>query len=570
VEAHRGAVFPDALSVPSARVAFDPLRTNLTGDQPTVTLLTSPPRSKAVVVALAILLAGVAVFLALYESPRALPATWFVLAVIVAGRAAGWRGAVVATAVSTPGLWYSVLPPRRTFTFTHWDQPTFLLGFVLVGGAIALAEVRHERANQRLATAQEMSRALQRLSSRLSVAQTPQQVADAVVESLARVNVAEALAVGFVTDTQDALEWFAVQGDAGSMRQPHDVLHLSTPCVTTEALRSRQVTIVNGAEDSTDYLPLVDGFASARGALWASWPLVAERKVIGAFDLRWRDATSLDAVDAAFFDTSAELCAQALLRAKLFADEHRIATALQKRLLLDGSRTSAGAKVTVRYLPATHPSRVVGGDWHDAVELPDRSLFVSVGDVIGHGAAAAADMMQLRVAAHTLAIDGRTPGEVLAGLNTLTQTYEIFATAVVATFDRSSGRFRFAVAGHPPPLVRRVTGEVEFLQTGRNRLLGVPAADSIQEDEVELSAGDVVILYTDGLVERRGQSIDDGFDRLAASVAGSQPDHATLCNDIVADCLGGDARSDDVCLLLLSPSESRSEDVVDVRTPSTG
>jgi serine phosphatase RsbU (regulator of sigma subunit)/integral membrane sensor domain MASE1/anti-sigma regulatory factor (Ser/Thr protein kinase) len=234
--------------------------------------------------------------------------------------------------------------------------------------------------------------------------------------------------------------------------------------------------------------------------------------------------------------------------------EHRIAETLQRSLLPEGLPNLPGVELAARYVPATKEVEV-GGDWYDVILLPNGHVAVSVGDVAGHGLRAAATMGQLRMAVRAYALDEGSPASVLRRAHGLMQQLALaeMATLVHLVFDPDSGRARFASAGHPPPLVVSGEGGAAYLTGGLAPPLGaVPSRDDFQEAETELAPGSTLLLYTDGLIERRGASLGDGLRRLL-EVAGSGPkDLDALCDALLAS-LVGDELQDDVALLALRP-----------------
>ena len=243
--------------------------------------------------------------------------------------------------------------------------------------------------------------------------------------------------------------------------------------------------------------------------------------------------------------------AEEALRA-LEAEEREIAIGLQRALLPDRLITPAGISCTARY-EAGSEALEVGGDWYDAFELADGRVAVTVGDVVGHGLAAAAAMGQLRTALAALSEDASSPGELLTRLDGFlarTRTTD-FATVCYGVLDPTSGVFEYASAGHPPILVVEPSGRDEVARSPRASppLSGRQNRPRLQARTV-LPVGSLLILYSDGLIERRGDRLADGLDRLARA-AGSLANASTAeaCDALVA-ALGVDAsRTDDVALL---------------------
>jgi serine phosphatase RsbU (regulator of sigma subunit) len=207
-------------------------------------------------------------------------------------------------------------------------------------------------------------------------------------------------------------------------------------------------------------------------------------------------------------------------------------------------------EVSARYRPAQfgHP---VGGDWYDARLRSDGAAMVTVGDVAGHGLVAAAGMARIGNALRGLSVTGYPPDALLDWLNRLTcadESPERVASAVVCVFDADRPALRWAQAGHPPPLVVS-DGEARLLRRPSGLLLGtVPTAEySLAEDE--LRPGDVVFLYTDGLIERRDRDIDEGLIALRHAARGWRGESAEEAVGTLLDRLDPPVAEDDVCLL---------------------
>ena len=198
------------------------------------------------------------------------------------------------------------------------------------------------------------------------------------------------------------------------------------------------------------------------------------------------------------------------------AAEHALAATLQQIILPlpDGPLELPGLKVALRYLPAGQES-LVGGDWYHAAEAPDGSVLLAVGDVAGHGTHAATTMAQLRHALRALSVVTTDPAVLLGHLNRLTcelerERPELAATAVIARFDPRTRRLTWAQAGHPPPLLCK-DGRTVPLARPHGCMLGVVEDAAYATAGLDLAHGDVLLLYTDGLVEHRRRGLDDGL-----------------------------------------------------------
>jgi len=230
-----------------------------------------------------------------------------------------------------------------------------------------------------------------------------------------------------------------------------------------------------------------------------------------------------------------------------------VASILQLAIQPEPPREVPAFAVGGLYEPSTDEARV-GGDWYDVVVLPKDRILLVVGDVVGHGLDAVEDMTQLRFATRTLAVGQHAPSAILAELSELTATATRgqFATAVVAIYDPISQQLAYARAGHPPPALRhRATGEVAWLDGGGGVPLGCSPPLPYEDAVVDLRDGDIVLLYSDGLVESRADGIEQGLGRLADALAGGSVDDGIdgLCRRVIDRCRVGDSTADDVCIL---------------------
>jgi anti-sigma regulatory factor (Ser/Thr protein kinase) len=178
-------------------------------------------------------------------------------------------------------------------------------------------------------------------------------------------------------------------------------------------------------------------------------------------------------------------------------------------------------------------------------------VVITIGDVAGHGVLAAAVMGQVRQAVRAYAFEGHTPAALMDRLDLLVSDSGLaMTTCLCGILDPATGLLRFANAGHPPPLVRRTGGTVERVEGGLSHPLGVTMGHRHVEAEVTLALGESLLLYTDGLVERRGEIIDAGIDRLAARLGLGVTSAEEACERIVGD-LENDL-ADDIALLVVT------------------
>jgi anti-anti-sigma factor len=245
----------------------------------------------------------------------------------------------------------------------------------------------------------------------------------------------------------------------------------------------------------------------------------------------------------------ADRIALLLDNAILYEAERDASHELQQGLLVSIPPDVAGLRIDSAYRPGT-AQQEVGGDWSDVFELGPDTVGLVVGDVVGHTLAGATAMGQLRGATRALALTCG-PAELLGRLDQFVATLPdaFMASVAYVELNHRSGALRYAVAGHPPPLVTDLTGEARFLWDGRAAPLGVDNGTPRADAHDVLHPAARLILYTDGLVERRGESIDVGLERLSRFASQHPPGVGgfvdRLCTRLAADS----SRADDVCVL---------------------
>ncbi len=245
-------------------------------------------------------------------------------------------------------------------------------------------------------------------------------------------------------------------------------------------------------------------------------------------------------------------------REDALAVQREIALTLQRSLLPD-LVVPDSVMVSAHYVPAQGVV-AVGGDWYDLVDIGDGRVAFDVGDVAGHGLEAAVTMGKLRSAARVAGLEGSSPVAALTALDRFATSIASrpLATVAYAVLDPATGVLRYALAGHPPPLLIRADGSANYLEGGRSPLLGVPPVSPRAEAEVTLAPGDVLVVYTDGLVERPEASIDEGMAALAKRAAGLVGDIPSMADRLLATVT--EPRRDDAAVLVvaLQPSSVAS------------
>jgi PAS domain S-box-containing protein len=233
--------------------------------------------------------------------------------------------------------------------------------------------------------------------------------------------------------------------------------------------------------------------------------------------------------------------------------EQGIAQLLQRSMLAGELPVAPGLDVGFAYRPAVSGTDV-GGDWYDAFWLDEGdTVGLVVGDVVGRGIDAAATMGQLRSAVRALASTGLGPGALLDALDGYAQRHAVgrMATVVYAQLGLGTRRLRYACAGHPPPVVVASGEAPRFAWEGRSTPLDVylPASEPRSEGALTLPADSLVLLYTDGLIERRTRPLDDGMERLLAEAERHRDADAAALAGAVVRALHDAEHADDVCLL---------------------
>jgi serine phosphatase RsbU (regulator of sigma subunit) len=246
--------------------------------------------------------------------------------------------------------------------------------------------------------------------------------------------------------------------------------------------------------------------------------------------------------------------------ARLYEHDHQVAETLQRSLLPDLPEV-AGLRVAARYLPGD-ASVDVGGDFYEILPLPDGSVGVAVGDVVGHDLAAAAAMGHLRGLLRACAWDsaetGRgDPAAVLDRVDRLVQGLDVvpLATLLYGRLQRPAGpgdawRFTYANAGHPAPLLRRPDGSIELVDVATGPLLGVVEHCARQSATTDVPPRSDLVIFTDGLIERRSESLDAGMGRLRQVLRVGDPDDIERLADALV-ATAGEERSDDTAVIVI-------------------
>ncbi|MCX4734974.1 SpoIIE family protein phosphatase [Streptomyces sp. NBC_01363] len=288
-----------------------------------------------------------------------------------------------------------------------------------------------------------------------------------------------------------------------------------------------------------------------------SVPLHARGVILGMANF-WRsgDSEPFDDDDLSFAEELVARAAVGVDNARRYTREHAMAVTLQRSLLPRVLPEQNALDVAHRYLPA-HEG--VGGDWFDVIPLSGARVALVVGDVVGHGLHAAATMGRLRTSVHNFSSLDPAPDELLGHLDELVARIDrdeaedgdveiAGATCLYAIYDAVSGNCTVARAGHPGPVLVLPDGTVDFPEVPTGLPLGIGGMP-FEAAEFHVPEGSRLVLYTDGLVERRGRDIDTGLDLLREALAGRDRTPEETCDDVL-DALLHDQPDDDVALLV--------------------
>lgn len=327
-------------------------------------------------------------------------------------------------------------------------------------------------------------------------------------------------------------------------------LDMNTPLPGCEAIRTSAAQWVASGEVMSRW-PMIRAFTGLHDDAVAAIPLRRGAETFGSVVLRWAPPFDFDPQRRTMLVAVAEVISQAIQRVQLLEHERAVARALQDSMLLQRLPVLEGVELAASYQPASDELEV-GGDWYDVIPLPGGRIGVAVGDVMGRGLPAATAMGQLRSALAALALSFSDPADVLERLDAFAQRVDgaWLASVFYGVVDPGRGTLRYCCAGHVPPLIAQPGAPTQTLWDGRAGLLGAPDPGPRRSAERPLAADAVLLLYTDGLVERRGSDITEDCEQLAVTLADAVSTAAPSLEDLCAQLVSvAPAQSDDVAVL---------------------
>jgi signal transduction histidine kinase/CheY-like chemotaxis protein len=405
------------------------------------------------------------------------------------------------------------------------------------------------------------------LDAALKAADSVSGIAEALLASPLGAGGATVVSIGLLDAEENNVRFEYAGPVPAEFRDRYHVATLDTPLVPIDVIKTGQRMII------TDTLALASRYghvvqetaASVRSCV--SQPLRGhDGNVIGSLGLLWPTPRDFDPAELEMFARTAEITQLALGRVRSAQREHRIAVDFQEHLL-DLDRGSTAAVVAAVYQPGAEAMRV-GGDWYLVTPLQrPGQIAISVGDVVGHGLPAAIVMSRLRAAVAATALTGADPDAVLASLDRYaaaipgarcaTVSYAVIDTGQSGTSDASSS-ISYTCAGHPYPLLVMPGQPPVFLTRGRRPPVAAWERHLKSNTAVdELPAGSLLILYTDGLIERPGETLDQGFARLQAAAAyRAELSVGEFCDELLERMAPPGGYTDDVVLLAVRPNHT--------------
>jgi anti-anti-sigma factor len=425
---------------------------------------------------------------------------------------------------------------------TGFDEPDVVLAADL-GQRLAMMVASERAAAQR--------RRLHDLTVALSAAGTMAEAASAVSVGLQTVLGAEVVSVCSVED-DGLLHTVDVAGYPTDRLPQFAAMRLTAALPLTDAARTRTpVWLPNRSEALRRYPLLAPAMLADTHAL-AALPLLDGERLVGALGVSFTKERPFDQDERGFLLTVAGQVAVAFERATLADARREMADTLQRSLLPGELPGLDGVGVTARYLPAVEGTRA-GGDWYDVLAVDGGRVALVVGDVVGHGAPAAAVMGQLRAALATLLLAGFPPHRALEHLDRFAarQRGAQVSTVACLLLDPRTGRLSYSSAGHPPPLLLHPDGDLH-LDGATGPALGVTPTGGRSLAWAAVQTGATLLLYTDGLVEHRGTTFDDGVERLVAAATSRRSLRLpALLDGVLTDLVPTDGAADDIAVVAL-------------------
>ena len=432
----------------------------------------------------------------------------------------------------------------------------------VVGAVVDVTELR-EAASAESRSARLLA-GLGDVAMRLAAAATVADLTQVVIEQGLNVLGADGGAVCVRDDERGTIRLTVSQSLPSQVQEEFPELPLDGPLPGSYTARTGETVLLPTRQSGLDFAPEMAVVYEGTGrSAWASLPLRAGGRLLGSLVVSWTQERAFPLREQELLSAFAAQCAQALDRMQTLEAERRAARSARRlsetlqRSLLTRPPEPDHLEVSVRYVPASQEAQV-GGDWYDAFITRDGALNLVIGDCTGHDREAVAAMAAVRnlLRATAYAVDGE-PAAVLTSLEETMGGLDVtaLATALLARVEQTEEHRRRGVremvwssAGHLPPVLRSADGQTVVLRSTPDLMLGLMPSTDRSDHRIEIQPGTTVVLYTDGLIERRGEDLDTGIERLRSALGelGDLP-LADVCDALLAR-LGDDAE-DDVALL---------------------
>ena len=392
------------------------------------------------------------------------------------------------------------------------------------------------------------------LPDSLPLPATSAQVAQFVAYRAAACVGADYANLALLDDAQTALRLFHDSFLDGDMAGRYTAVAVDAAYPIAAAVREQRLVLLPDLESYRAQFPdIVPDTITAGVRASASLPLHrADGTVLGALAFAWTEATPFNAKLEAALRAVGVLCVETVERAERYDADHELVVAMQHRLLGD-LPALPGIETAARYLPAT-ASLAVGGDWYEGLLLGTTRMALVVGDITGHGIAAAADMALVRGMVSALLHSGVATSDVFSELSAVLgqRSGLLLATAALAIVDIEHETVTFATASHPPPLLRLPDGDVRRLDSANSPMIGAPRTRR-GADIAPFPRGSRLVMYTDGLVERRDRPVDVGIDLAMSRIRGIADDAtgADVVDGLIGELIGDRVAQDDIALLVI-------------------
>ena len=446
--------------------------------------------------------------------------------------------------------------------------PLLVAGRLL--GAISFTSTDHPRVHtdEDLALAEELGRRVagmieaDRVTTReqhlhtatiaLAAAATTVEAAAALAAAISAATGAAGIAVYHHRSDTDQLDLVHTSGYPPQVAAAFAAVYLGDPLPAADAARTGNPIWLGDQHSWQRHYPgMAVEPADADAHAVAAVPLQVGGRLVGVLAASYPTAREFPPDEQQFTLTLVTQAAQAFERAAIADTRWQLARTLQQGLLPPTLPLLPRLVLAARYLPAADGVQA-GGDWYDVLDLGEHRVAIAVGDVVGQGPAAAAVMGQLRSALNAYLLDDHPPGAAVDRLNrfALRIPGARASSAICLILDTDTGELVWARAGHPPPLIVG-PGGARYLDGAHGMVLGLTSAPAPVQGHTTLLPGSALLLYTDGLVERRGEVIDDGLDRLAATADRHRADPPdALIDAALAAALDGAGPADDIAVIV--------------------